>query len=191
MKTRYKLANAHKIVDLIISKYLEKGSVCIDGTLGNGNDSLKIYKALDGDCKIYSFDIQDQAINQAKNLFRDNNVAEEKINIISDSNENVDQYVREDVDFFILNLGYLPKGDKTITTTYKSVGTFLEKTLKIMAPGAFGIIVFYPGHPAGMEEYIKISDYLSRLDQKHFNVIKIEQMNQKNQPPQVVMVERL
>lgn len=188
---KYRLANVHQIVDLIIKNYLMKGSTCVDATLGNGKDSLKIYKTLDGDCKIYSFDIQDQAIINSKKLFAENKISEDRIKIISNSHENVDTYINEQVDFFIMNLGYLPGGNKDITTNYKSVRIFLDKITSIMSDKSFGLIIFYPGHEAGMEEYIEISKYLSDLDQNKFNVSKIEQMNQKNQPPLVVMVERL
>lgn len=188
---KYRLANVHQIVDLIIDTYLKKGWTCVDATLGNGKDSLKLYKALDGECKIYSFDIQDQAIVNSKKLFAENEISEDKIKVICDSHENIDTYIHEPVDFFIMNLGYLPGGNKDITTNYKSVKIFLDKITLIMQEKSFGLIIFYPGHEAGMEEYIKISKYLSALDQNKFNVSKIEQINQKNQPPLVVMVERL
>lgn len=191
MKTKYRLANIHKIVDLLLSTYLQKGSICIDATLGNGFDSLKIYKALHADCKIYAFDIQNIAINKSKELFQSNNISLDKINFINDSHEHVDKYVQEEVDFFIMNLGYLPQGDKSITTTYQSVLVFLEKVFHLMKKGSFGLIVFYPGHPSGQEEYFKTIEYLSNLNQKEINVIKIEQMNQMNKPPKLVMVERL
>lgn len=188
---KYRLGNVHQIVDLIIRNYLKKGSICVDATLGNGKDSLKIYKTLDGDCKIYSFDIQDQAIIKSKKLFAENKINEYKIKIINDSHENIYNYIHEPVDFFIMNLGYLPGGNKDITTNFKSVKIFLDKITLIMKAKSFGLIIFYPGHEKGMEEYIEISKYLSDLDQNKFNVSKIEQMNQKNQPPLVVMLERL
>lgn len=188
---KYKLANAHQVVDLIINNFLKENSICVDATLGNGKDCLKIYKTLDGKCKIYAFDIQEKAIENSKNLFIENNISLDKINLINDSHEFVDNYIKEEVDFFIMNLGYLPGGNKDITTNYKSVKIFLDKITFIMKEKSFGLIIFYPGHEAGKEELIKISEYLSGLDQNKFNVIKIEQINQMNQPPQIVMVERL
>lgn len=187
----FKLANAHQVVDLIINNFLKKDSICVDATLGNGKDSLKIYKTLEGECRIYAFDIQEKAIDNSKKLFIENNISLNKINFINDSHEFVDEYIKEEIDFFIMNLGYLPGGNKDITTNYKTVQIFLDKITSIMKDKSFGLIIFYPGHEAGKEELIKISEYLSGLDQKKFNVIKIEQINQMNQPPQVVMLERL
>ena len=36
--------------------------------------------------------------------------------LILDGHENIDLYVKEEVDFVIYNLGYLPRGDKNIIT---------------------------------------------------------------------------
>ena len=48
------------------------------------------------------------------------------------------------------NLGYLPGGDKTITTVSETTQLALEATKKILIPGGLISLVVYVGHPGGM-----------------------------------------
>ncbi len=185
------LNSVHKIIDLIINNRLDKNSICVDATLGNGFDTLKLSKLLNNTGKIYSFDIQKVAIENSISLFKKENIDTNNIIIINDNHNKIREYVKENIDFFIMNLGYLPSGDKNITTNYIEVITFLESTLEIMNKNAFGIIVFYPGHSEGMKEYIKVREYLETLPQKSFNVIDINLLNQKNYPPALTIIERI
>lgn len=52
------------------------------------------------------------------------------------------------------------------------------------------MITTYPGHEEGSLEDSKIYDYLKSLDQKIFNVIKLEFINQKNKPCKTYILEK-
>ena len=67
---RDNLNSVHKIIDLIINNRLDKNSICVDATLGNGFDTLKLSKLLNNTGKIYSFDIQKVAIENSISLFK-------------------------------------------------------------------------------------------------------------------------
>jgi hypothetical protein len=47
-------------------------------------------------------------------------------------------------------LGYLPGGDKTITTVSETTQLALEAAKKILIPGGLISLVVYVGHPGGM-----------------------------------------
>ena len=62
MKKLGKFSNVHQIVEYIINMYVKEDFICVDGTLGNGFDSLKILSKLSNKGTLYSFDIQKEAI---------------------------------------------------------------------------------------------------------------------------------
>jgi hypothetical protein len=72
----------------------------------------------------------------------------------------------------IFNLGYLPGGDKTITTTQSNTLRALEATSTLLAPGGILSIVCYPGHPEGAAEAAAVSAWAEK--QKAANLYKLE-----------------
>ena len=55
-----------ELVKLIMERVIQENDLCIDATLGNGNDALYMYK-LGG--RVSGFDIQDEAIKNSKSKF--------------------------------------------------------------------------------------------------------------------------
>lgn len=178
-----------QIVDDIISKKVVKAKVCLDMTLGNGKDLENILQ-YNKKIKVYAFDIQKKCIDLFYSNIEDKKY-EQDIKLICDSHANLDLYVKEGIDFAIYNLGYLPKGDKAIHTNYKDVIISLEKLLKILNKDGIILMTFYPGFSSGFEEAIKVVDFLSELDQKVYKVLRYDFINQINNPPFVVVVERI
>ena len=102
----------------VVQAFIKEHHVAVDCTLGNGNDTLWLLQS--GLQKIYAFDIQKKAVDMSKSLI--NSVLPQRIgdiNFILDSHENIDRYL-ENVDIIIFNLGYLPGGDKSVTTVTSS-----------------------------------------------------------------------
>lgn len=182
--------NTKNIVSKYFMSFIKDGDVCLDATVGNGNDIAAISKLVGDHGKVYGFDIQNLAIDNTRELLKSQNTLGRTI-LILDSHENLDKYIRESLDFIIYNLGYLPRGDKRIITNEKSTIISIEKSLKLMRKGSIMLITAYPGHPGGMYENTAVSETLSRLKQKDFNVLKYDFINQKNDPPVLYAVEKL
>lgn len=180
--------NANDFTSMLIKSYVKENHICLDGTVGNGNDTMKILNTLNGTGKIYGFDIQEDAINHTESLIFSRNYKTEVL-LIKDSHEYVDRYIKERINFAIYNLGYLPGGDKNIKTNYTSTIISIKKVLDLLAPNGILLITVYLGHPGGMDEYTAINDYLETLEQKNYNVFKLKFINQKNNPPIIFGVE--
>ena len=177
-----------KILDLtkrIIKENVTKDDICVDMTIGNGNDTLTLatYSLF-----VYGFDIQQEAIDNTNKLLKDNNIT--NYELILDSHENIDKYIDKKIKLFIYNLGYLPKGNKEITTKSSSTINSLIKALKMLDNKGIIIIVIYTGHDEGKNEEIAINDYVKRLDQKMYEVVLYKFINQINNPPYVIMIEK-
>ena len=134
----------------VVQAFIKEHHVAVDCTLGNGNDTLWLLQS--GLQKIYAFDIQKKAVDMSKSLI--NSVLPQRIgdvNFILDSHENIDRYV-ENVDIIIFNLGYLPGGDKSVTTVTSSSLTAISKALKMLNVDGICAITAYSGHSEGMKE---------------------------------------
>ena len=108
------IKNCNGILNLFLQDYKDKNLVAVDMTLGNGNDLRKLFRTLGKESVFYGFDIQELSIQNTKDKFSENELS--KINLILDSHEYIDKYVKENIDIAVYNLGYLPKGEKKIVT---------------------------------------------------------------------------
>ncbi len=187
---KYKtVINAVSICKDIINRYIKEGSIVLDATVGNGNDTLDLARLVTDKGKVYGFDIQSIAIENTKSLLIQNQL-EDRVILIKDSHENIDKYIFKPLDFALYNLGYLPKGDKEIKTRPSSTVISVDKTLKLLKDNGILLIVSYIGHPGGLEEMKALEGYLKDLDQKQFSVLKNEFINQVNSPPLLYIIEK-
>ena len=98
-----------------ILRHLKAGDVCADFTMGNGHDTEFLSKTVGEGGKVYAFDIQKAAVEStAKNLKAAG--CPENYVLINDSHHNLKKYITEPIKAGMFNLGYLPGGDKSITT---------------------------------------------------------------------------
>ena len=191
---RYQYLNSiHPLIDQYLDLFIKPDSVVIDATLGNGNDTLKIADKMDHNGKIYAFDIQALAIETSQKRLAEFTQSSEhspEIIFIQDSHANFKAHIQEPIDFIIYNLGYLPKGDKEITTLADSTLESVIAGLELLRGNGKMLIAVYHGHDAGKEEKSVLEAYLQALDQSQFHVFKQQFINQKNTPPFIYLIEK-
>jgi len=178
------MLNILEFAKSIIDQRVTSNDVCLDATLGNGHDSLYLAKRAK---KVFAFDIQLDAINSSKQLLDENKI--ENVKLIHDGHQNLDQYVNDELALGIFNLGYLPNGDKSITTKFDSTITAIEKVCQLLKINGVCIVVVYTGHEGGQEESEKVLEYVSNLNRFQYNVLKYDFINKKN-PPYVIAIEK-
>ncbi|CAD2074945.1 tRNA (mnm(5)s(2)U34)-methyltransferase [Phocicoccus pinnipedialis] len=169
------------------SEILEPGDIAIDATLGNGHDTVFLSK-LNKLKKIYGFDIQETAIESTKNNL--SSIATTEVELILDGHENVKNYVQDTVKVAFFNLGYLPSGDKNITTLPETTLSAISSITELLAKRGRIIITVYHGHDNGKIERDALLKYVSELDQKQFNVLQYQFINQKNNAPFLIVIEK-
>jgi hypothetical protein len=165
----------------IIKNFCKNFNTAIDATLGNGYDTdfLKDYFN-----KIYAFDIQKAAI--------DNYLAKKdaKVKLIHDSHENMQYYITEQVDCIVFNLGFLPGGDKNITTQKNSTLTGLAHSLKLLKKEGIITIALYSGHIEGKEESDALLVWARGLPKNQYGVMHHTFINRTNNPPSLLVIEK-
>ena len=169
----------------LVLKHINSNSICVDMTVGNGHDTLFL---CNNSTFVYGFDIQQQAIENTYRLLNGHKL--KNYLLYKTSHEFVLKTIHQKVDAFIYNLGYLPNGDKSKTTIFDTTYQSILGALKLLKVKGIIAIVVYPGHNEGKKESIQLNQLLKKLNQKYYDVIKYEFINQKNDPPYVLAIEK-
>lgn len=165
-----------EIAHILIKEHVQKDSLVVDATCGNGNDTLFL-ASLVPNGKVLAYDIQLNAINASKDLTKDYN----NIEFFHTSFENIDVV---NCSCVLFNLGYLPNGEKSIKTTKDVTLKTIKKLVDSFDqnPHMIIYIIAYPGHLEGLEESIALDSYIKELDSKLYLSTTFKPANQKNAP---------
>ena len=174
----------------LLKAHLEQGSTVIDATVGNGNDLLFLMKQVGSEGSVIGFDIQKDAIDTTQDKINSNKLTTDT-RLILDGHENMAKYVdAESVNAILFNLGYLPKSDKNIITKPSTTIQAIESGLTLLVTGGMMTIMVYYGHDGGNIEKEAVEEYLETLDQNNYTVMKYAPVNQINQPPYLLIIEK-
>lgn len=139
--------------------WLRPDDTVIDATCGNGKDT-QILASLVPQGKVYSMDIQVDAIENAKKHVTSPNV-------VFLLQSHADFSPIKEAKLVVYNLGYLPGGDKSVTTMTETTLRSVELALTISQAVC---ITCYPGHPEGAKETNNLLEWVQKLDQKRWKV---------------------
>ncbi|WP_242217815.1 class I SAM-dependent methyltransferase [Bacillus cereus group sp. BfR-BA-01380] len=177
----------------LLERAVQEGDYVVDATLGNGHDTCFLAELVGENGKVFGFDIQEEAISNSSARLQEKGLAERTV-LIHDSHDALTAVLPENakgkVTGAIFNLGYLPGGDKSIVTKPNSTLSALQQLLEVMAPEGIIILVIYHGHPEGQIERDAVVKFAGQLDQKEAHVLKYEFMNQQNNPPFIIAIEK-
>ena len=147
-----------------IIETLNQNDLVVDATVGNGYDTEFILKLIPHG-HLYGFDIQKEALENVANKLSFNNYT-----FYNTSHENMLDTLKLDgkISLVIFNLGYLPGGDKSITTNYKSTIKAIKDALALLNDKGIILLTVYPGHPEGKIESEKINEFLNSIKHEKY-----------------------
>ncbi|MDD2553259.1 MAG: class I SAM-dependent methyltransferase [Desulfotomaculaceae bacterium] len=183
------LDSAVHLVQQFLSCTAQSGGTFVDATAGRGNDTLFMARLAGPDGRVFSFDIQEDALQSTRLLLEDAGMAD-RVTLVKDSHEHMERYVSGPVDRVIFNLGYLPGGEHSFITKADSTVPALQSALGLLRPGGRIGLVLYTGHPGGREEYEAVEKISAGLDNALFSVIKIVILNRAATAPVVIVIEK-
>ena len=170
-----------------ICNHLHEGGVAVDFTMGNGHDTEFLCRTVGDSGKVFAFDIQEQAVESTrKNLVAAG--CPENYTLIHDSHHNVKNYVTEPIKAGMFNLGYLPGGDKRITTMRETTMPAIAAAIDLLGPDGIINVAVYPGHAEGEAEGKMICEYLSTLSRYKLCATRINILNSPTSP-YFIMIE--
>ncbi|MDU7074511.1 MAG: class I SAM-dependent methyltransferase [Streptococcus peroris] len=168
-----------------LAEIISKEDIVVDATMGNGYDTLFLARLAK---QVYAFDIQEQALEKTSLRLQEAGLA--NVKLLLQGHETVDQFVGE-VKAAIFNLGYLPSADKNIITKPQTTIEALEKLCRMLIKGGRIAIMIYYGHEGGDIERDAVMDFVSQLPQQEYTATIYRTLNQINNPPFLVMIEKL
>ena len=157
------------MVDLVglhkyfIMQHISEGDTVADFTMGNGNDTLFLSKAVGERGQVYAFDIQEDALTSTREHLIANG-APENYTLICASHDRAEEFIKDPIKAGMFNLGYLPRsGRKAVTTMRSTTMPAVEAALRLLAPDGVLIVAIYPGHEEGALEGEMLREYFSTL----------------------------
>jgi 16S rRNA C1402 N4-methylase RsmH len=189
MKLERILPFARRLLELAILP----GEIAVDATIGNGHDTVFLAKLVGSSGKVYGFDIQEQALTATTTRLEEHDLTQQ-VTLFHKGHEQIEKAIPSAdhgrVKGAIFNLGYLPGGNKSIVTRSQSTIAAIEQLLHIMAPEGIIVLVIYHGHEEGAIERDELLHYCGQLDQNLAHVLQYQFINQANNPPFIVAIEK-
>lgn len=174
----------------LLSDTVSVGDAVMDGTAGNGHDTLLLAKLVGIEGKVWAFDVQEQALQATLGRLK-NEGMERQVALILDGHQYAAEYVDQQLAAAVFNFGWLPGSDKSCTTQAQTSIAALDSAVAMLKSGGLLVAVLYPGHEAGREEAAAVETWAAVLPQREYAVLKYGFINQKNRPPYILAVEKL
>ena len=174
-----------------IEDHVKPGDICIDATMGNGNDTVLLSRLTGEQGKVIAFDIQQMALDHTREKMDKENCPL-NYQLLLKSHEKMAEYAEENtVSCIAFNLGYLPGGDHGKSTRADSSIRAIETGLSLLKKKGLMTVCIYSGGDSGFEEKDEVLSYLKQLDSQKYLVIISEYANRPNHPPIPVLIVKM
>ncbi|MFI0434963.1 MAG: tRNA (mnm(5)s(2)U34)-methyltransferase [Parachlamydiaceae bacterium] len=193
MRSSFPLFQSHlDLAHSYWSQIVQIGDIVIDATCGNGHDTLKLCQlTLSVDRgKVYSFDIQLQAIHSTAQLIAHDlePSLKEKLSLEQRCHSNFPpEIIPNSVKLIVYNLGYLPGGDKAQTTQRSTTLRSLDEARKLLQPGGVISVTCYCGHEEGAKEKEEVLHYAHQLPPKEWSCSHHGWLNRQKAPSLLII----
>lgn len=167
------------------------GDLCIDATMGNGNDTLLLCRLCGETGRVLAFDIQEAALAHTRERLLQAGAPKNYELFLSSHTHLKDHASACSASCIIFNLGYLPGGDHSLSTTSATSITAMEQALSILKKDGLLSICIYSGRDSGFAERDAVLSWLRSLDPSKYLVIRCDYYNRPNNPPIPVLVYKL
>lgn len=173
----------------ILREHLYAGGIAVDGTAGRGRDTLLLAQCAGDAGKVYAFDVQAAALAATAQLL-DGHGLRHRVQLLHTGHQYLPQHVPPGIAAAVFNFGYLPGGDKTLTTRADTSVAAFRSALDLLAAGGAVVAVLYPGHEAGALEAQALLQLAQSLPPQDFDVVRYAFENRPNRPPFVLAAEK-
>ncbi|MBA2369992.1 MAG: class I SAM-dependent methyltransferase [Candidatus Protochlamydia sp.] len=193
MRSEFSLFQSH--LDLAHNywrKILCPGQLAIDATCGNGHDTLQLCQlALVGSPgRVYAFDRLEEAIEKTKQRLTAALLPEQLLHVHLEArchSQFPSHILPESIQLIVYNLGYLPGGNKELTTCKETTLKSLEQGLLLISPGGAISLTCYPGHPEGALEEKELQGFLQKLSPLEWSACQHIWLNRRLAPSLLIL----
>lgn len=146
-----------------LRKALRAGAYAVDATVGNGYDTLFLAHEVGPGGRVLGFDVQKVALTNATEMLRFAGLLN-RVTLVLASHEDLGHYLPpgQQVAVGMFNLGYLPRGDRRITTRPASTLAALSALIPHLEATGRVSLLSYRGHLGGEGEYQVLAAVLAQ-----------------------------
>ncbi|MBQ4265578.1 MAG: class I SAM-dependent methyltransferase [Clostridia bacterium] len=186
---RYVLRNARHLAADYMIRSVREGDVVVDATMGNGKDTLFLCELVGSKGHVYAFDVQPEAVERTRERVKEAGF-DERTTLLLAGHETMAEHVTGPVQAVMFNLGWLPGAEHIVTTKVNTTLTAVRAATELIAPGGIVTVCVYPGHAEGSRELSALTEYVSGLSVRMFNVLHHSFVNASSQTPQLFLIQR-
>ena len=173
----------------LLSEALWDGAVAVDGTMGGGGDTLSLCEKVGEAGRVYAFDVQEDAVNRTRDKLAEAGLST-RATLHCAGHERIPEFVKEPIDAAVFNLGWLPGGDKSVTTRVNTTIAALDGCLAPLKPRGIITVCAYPGHAEGEAELRSVSAWASALPDRYQAMFRAF-LNPARPAPALFAVQRI
>lgn len=185
----YELRSARYVAAEIHRAVIRPGDTVVDATLGNGHDTCVLAELVGESGHIIGFDIQEDAVARTRARLEELGLSD-RCRLHAAGHQHMAEYVASPVRCVVFNLGWLPGGDKSITTLWETTRIAVDAALQLLEPMGVCTICAYPGHDEGDRERSALTEYLSALRPQEFNVLHHRFLNAGAGAPECFVIQK-
>jgi len=173
----------------MIEDAMFEGARAIDATMGNGHDTLWLCE-LAGECgHVSAFDIQPEAVENTRQRLEAAGFSD-RASLFCAGHERMEEFVGEQADAIVFNLGWLPGAEHGVTTQTDTTLRAVNAALNLLKEDGLMTICIYPGHDEGTRELNALLEWGAQLDDRRYDVLLKTYLNQPNHPPRMMAVKK-
>ncbi len=178
---------------LLLQNAVGQGDIAVDATVGNGYDTRFLCQLTGASGRVFGFDIQQSAIENARQWFALHPESSSPA-LFHAGHETMQHWLpaetRGHIKAFIFNLGYLPGSNKQIVTRADTTLPALQIALEWLCPGGVLIVVVYRGHPGGDEESHVLLQWTSQIPPDTAESLRMERQNLSTTAPYILLIRK-
>lgn len=173
-----------------IRENIRLGETVVDATAGNGHDTLFLSEIVGEQGRVIAIDVQDEAIQRTARHVE--NAGVRNVRLVTSCHSELARIVDESdhrrVAAIMFNLGYLPKGDKSVITQTATSMLAIQAALELVRRDGIVSVLAYPGHAGGDTETTAVIDFVNSLDSEQFEV---RTTKAKNNPTSPILIQAI
>ena len=182
------------VVQELLAGHISKGDQVMDGTMGNGYDTLFLWQQVQPEGCVTAFDLQAEALETTRFRLIAAGWSGDPhtLRLIQDNHSRLADYVQKPLKAVMFNLGYLPGSDKTTVTQWHDLKQSLEALRNdyLLLPGGIISVISYSGHSGGQEEQQQLLAYAECLPSEKWAVMVMRRINASLSAPVMVLIQK-
>lgn len=176
-----------------VREVIRPGDLAIDATTGNGYDTHFLAEQVGPSGQVYAFDIQQVALDRTHARLAEAGLG--NVLLLKECHAKMSSCLPDGlhnrVAAIMFNLGYLPSGDKTVTTQPDSTCQAIRHATTLVRVGGLITIVAYMGHDGGNTEADVVQATLRDLEPRRFEIRTSDSQPGKKVGPRLFLVKRI